>query len=315
MGEKHVEVKHLSKHYPPDIKAVDDISFEIEKGRIFSMLGPNGAGKTTTVEILEGLRTPTAGEVFVLGEDILRGYSKIRSRVGTLPQNFEPFDMLKPWEAIQYWANLYDRRITKREINELLESVNLSDRKNLHSKKLSGGERRKLGIALSIVNNPELLFLDEPTTGLDPKARRDVWELIDSIRDRGTTIFLTTHYLDEAEKLADDVAIMHRGKIIAEGAPGELIERYGKGTSIVLENAGRTGLKMLMDMGIDAELDPINSNNVIVTVRKHSDMKSMMARLASSDIPVTDIYTMRENLEDVFLSLVGSKMEDGVLKQ
>ncbi|MEM2838735.1 MAG: ABC transporter ATP-binding protein [Thermoplasmata archaeon] len=315
MRETIVEVENLSKHYPPDIRAVDDISFEIEKGKILSMLGPNGAGKTTTVEILEGLRTPTEGKVTVMGEDILRDYSRIRSRVGILPQNFEPFDMLKPWEAIQYWANLYDRRITKREINELLESVSLSDRRNLHSKKLSGGERRKLGIALSIVNDPELLFLDEPTTGLDPKARRDVWELIDHIRDKGTTILLTTHYLDEAEKLADDVAIMHRGKIIAKGTPGGLIEKYGKGTSIVLENAGQTGLKILRAMGIDAELDRINSNNVVVAMRRHSEMKSIMARLASSDISVTDIWTMRESLEDVFLSLVGSKMEDGVLRQ
>ncbi|MEM4264635.1 MAG: ABC transporter ATP-binding protein [Thermoplasmata archaeon] len=315
MRETIVEVENLSKHYPPDIRAVDDISFEIEKGKILSMLGPNGAGKTTTVEILEGLRTPTEGKVTVMGEDILRDYSRIRSRVGILPQNFEPFDMLKPWEAIQYWANLYDRRITKREINELLESVSLSDRRSLHSKKLSGGERRKLGIALSIVNDPELLFLDEPTTGLDPKARRDVWELIDHIRDKGTTILLTTHYLDEAEKLADDVAIMHRGKIIAKGTPGGLIEKYGKGTSIVLENAGQTGLKILRAMGIDAELDRINSNNVVVAVRRHSEMKSIMARLASSDISVTDIWTMRESLEDVFLSLVGSKMEDGVLRQ
>ena len=293
MTETIINVEGLSKHYPPDIKAVDGISFSIDTGTIFSMLGPNGAGKTTTVEILEGLRVPTAGKVTVMGENILKAYSKIRHKVGTLPQNFEPFDMLKPWEAIQYWADLYDTRITKKEINNLLESVGLSERKNLYSKKLSGGERRKLGIALSIVNNPELLFLDEPTTGLDPRARRDVWGLVNSIRDMGTTIFLTTHYLDEAEKLADDVAIMHRGKIIAEGSPGKLIENYGKGTVIVLENAGKAGLSRLKEKGIDARLDDSNQNDVIVVVKQHAKMMDVMSSLASSGIGVSDIYTKR----------------------
>ena len=315
MSENIVEVENLVKHYPPDVKAVDDISFTIGKGQIFSMLGPNGAGKTTTVEILEGLRNPTSGSARVLGADIFKDYSKIRGRVGTLPQNFEPFDLLKPWEAIQYWAALYDTSITKKEINRLIESVNLTDRKNLMSKKLSGGEKRKLGIALSLVNNPELLFLDEPTTGLDPKARRDLWSLIDSIRGKGTTIFLTTHYLDEAEKLSNDVSIMHKGKIIAHGRPDELVERFGRSTNIVLEGAGKTGFDKLRRMKIEATLDEIDDRNVLVAVKKHSEMKSVMATLANSDITMEDIYTRRESLEDVFLNLIGSKMEDGVLKE
>lgn len=315
MAGKIVEVENLVKHYPPDVKAVDDISFSIGKGQIFSMLGPNGAGKTTTVEILEGLRNPTSGSARVLGADIFKDYSKIRGRVGTLPQNFEPFDLLKPWEALQYWAALYDISITKKEVNRLIESVNLTERKNLMSKKLSGGEKRKLGIALSLVNNPELLFLDEPTTGLDPKARRDLWSLIDTIRDKGTTIFLTTHYLDEAEKLSDDVSIMHKGKIIAHGKPDELVERFGKSTIIVLEGAGKAGLDKLRKIGIEATLDEIDDRNVLVTVKKHSEMKSVMATLANSDVTMEDIHTRRESLEDVFLNLIGSKMEDGVLKE
>lgn len=310
-----VEVEHLVKHYPPNVKAVDDISFTIGKGQIFSMLGPNGAGKTTTVEILEGLRNPTSGSALVLGADIFKDYSKIRGRVGTLPQNFEPFDLLKPWEALQYWASLYNTPITKPEINKLIESVNLTERKDLMSKKLSGGEKRKLGIALSLVNNPELLFLDEPTTGLDPKARRDLWNLIDLIRDKGTTIFLTTHYLDEAEKLSNDVAIMHRGKMIAEGSPEELVEKHGKATIIVLEGAGNAGLAKLQKMGVKATIDDINEKDLLVPVKIHSEMKSMMATLANSDIQMDDIYTRRESLEDVFLNLIGSKMEDGVLKE
>lgn len=315
MPETVVEVENLVKHYPPDVKAVDDISFEIGGGQIFSMLGPNGAGKTTTVEILEGLRNPTSGKANVLGANIFKDYSKIRKKVGTLPQNFEPFDLLKPWEAVAYWASLYDIKITKKEINRLIESVNLTERKNLMAKKLSGGEKRKLGIALSLVNNPELLFLDEPTTGLDPKARRDLWNLIDVIRDKGTTIFLTTHYLDEAEKLANDVAIMHKGKIIAEGHPDELVEKYGESTIIVLEGAGRAGLAKLKQMNIKASVDDINEENVLVPVKKHSEMKSMMATLTNSDIAINDIYTKRETLEEVFLNLIGKKMVDGVLKE
>ena len=315
MADTIVRVENLKKHYPPNVKAVDDISFEIGRGTIFSMLGPNGAGKTTTVEILEGLRNPTSGSARVLDTDIFKDYSKIRKRVGTLPQDFEPFDLLKPWEAIGYWANLYDIKLSKKEVNDLLESVNLTERKNLMSKKLSGGEKRKLGIALSLVNNPELLFLDEPTTGLDPKARRDLWNLIGVIRDKGTTIFLTTHYLDEAEKLSDDVAIMHRGKIIARGPPDDLIEKHGKCTTIVLEGTGKAGLVKLKQMGVDAKLDETDDRNVLVDVKKHSEMKSTMAKLTNSDVPMDDIYTMRETLEDVFLNLIGSKMEEGVLKE
>jgi ABC-2 type transport system ATP-binding protein len=315
MAEIVVKVENLKKYYPPNVKAVDDISFDIEGGKVFSMLGPNGAGKTTTVEILEGLRNPTSGKATVLGADIFKDYSKIRKRVGTLPQNFEPFDLLKPTEAIEYWAHLYDIRITKKEIDGLIEAVNLTDRKSLMAKKLSGGEKRKLGIALSLVNNPELMFLDEPTTGLDPKARRDLWNLIDIIREKGTTIFLTTHYLDEAEKLSDDVAIMHKGKIIARGTPDELVEKYSKATIIVLEGAGKASLQRLKEMGFNASLDETYEGNVLVAVKKHSEMKATMAKLAGSDIKMDDIYTRRETLEDVFLSLIGSKMEDGVLKE
>ena len=210
-----IDVENLSKHYPPDVKAVDGVSFEIKSGQIFSMLGPNGAGKTTTVEILEGLRNPTSGTATIFGIDVTRDYSKIRDKVGILPQNFEPFDELKPPEAVEYWAGLYDKKMSRKDIERLLEKVDLIDRKNSVSKKLSGGEKRKLGIALSLINEPEVLFLDEPTTGLDPKARRDLWALIQEIRKKGTTVFLTTHYLDEAERLADDRLVPSQSSIMA----------------------------------------------------------------------------------------------------
>ena len=312
MDDGIVEVEDLAKRYPPDIMAVNGISFSIASGSVFSLLGPNGAGKTTTVEILEGLRTPTRGSMRVLGVDITKDYASIRGRVGTLPQNFEPFDNLKPVEAVHYWAKLFDVRKTRRDVSELLDVVGLSERKNLRSKKLSGGEKRKLGIALSLINDPELLFLDEPTTGLDPKARRDLWKLIEDIRTRGTTVFLTTHYLDEAEKLSDDVAIMHRGNIIARGSPSDLITRFGKTTVVVLEGVGMDGLTEITRRGIEAT--EVNGD-VLVPVKNPSEMRTIFAKLSSIELPVKDMYTRRQSLEDVFLSLVGAKMDEGVLQE
>jgi len=311
MSVNIVEVEHLKKHYPPDVKAVDDISFTIKSGEIFSMLGPNGAGKTTTVEILEGLRTPTSGDVKIFDENVRKDYDKIRYKVGILPQNFEPFELLKPIEALSYWSGLFSMNTSKKELDALIDSVGLTERKNILSKKLSGGEKRKLGIALSVINNPDLLFLDEPTTGLDPKARRDVWRLITEICEKGTTVLLTTHYLDEAEKLADNVAVMNRGKIIAEGSPEYLVEQYGKKTVIVLVGAGARGLEEVNRMGFSAsETD----GDVYVSCTGRSEMRDCFAKISSMDMPIKDMYTKRETLEDVFLNLVG-KMENGVLQQ
>ncbi len=305
-----VEVSGLVKHYPPDVRAVDGVDFSIHKGTIFSLLGPNGAGKTTTVEILEGLRSPTSGSAQVFGVDATKDYGSVRKKVGILPQNFEPFDMLRPPEAVEYWAKLYDMKATKRDIDAVLERVGLSNRKSSVSKKLSGGEKRKLGIALSIVNEPELLFLDEPTTGLDPRARRDLWKLIEEIRDKGTTVLLTTHYLDEAEKLSDDVAIMLKGKIVARGTPSELISKYGKLTVVVLAGAGKTGLYEVTRRGITATEE---DGDVLVPVSDPAEMRIVLAKLASIELTVKDMYTRKQTLEDVFLNVVGTKMDEGVL--
>jgi len=312
MSDSVIDVRGLCKRYPPNITAVDDISFSIERGRIYSILGPNGAGKTTTVEILEGLRVPTSGEVTVLGSDALRNYGHIRKKVGVLPQNFEPFDLLTPFEAVKYWSDLFDIPKTRIDIDRLLDEVGLSDRKKVMSKKLSGGEKRKLGIALSMVNDPELLFLDEPTTGLDPKARRDLWELIEKAKKRGATIVLTTHYLDEVEKLADDVAIMFNGKILVSGSPGELVSRYGSKTSIVLRGVGSAGMRELSCRGISSTE---KNGDVTVSVSNPSELRAMFAKLSSIPIDIEEIYTRRDTLEDVFLNLVGAKMDEGVLQK
>ena len=306
-----IEVKGLRKEYP-DIKAVDGIDFEVNPGQIFSLLGPNGAGKTTTVEILEGLRNPTAGKAKVFGADVTRDYRRIRERVGVLPQDFEPFDRLKPTEAIGYWSSLFDHKMSPQQIAKILETVGLTSRKGTQAINLSGGEKRRLGIAMALVGDPDLVFLDEPTTGLDAGARRELWGLIRSLKAAGKTVLLTTHYLDEAEQLADDVAIMNKGRIVARGSPEDLITRYGHGTTIVLAGAGQGGYDALTARGIVAQQE---NGNVLVHVDDPSLVRWTLAKVASIEMPLKEIYTRRPTLEDVFLRLIGARMKEGVLAE
>jgi len=214
-----VSVDGLRKRYG-QIQAVDGVSFEVRQGEIFALLGPNGAGKTTTVEILEGLRTADDGKAIVAGVDVRKDPAGVKGRIGVqLQQSAFPENFLAH-ELVELFALFYDRTVDSRA---LLRAVGLEDKANQKSEKLSGGQRQRLSIAIALVNEPQVLFLDEPTTGLDPQARRNLWELIRDIRQRGTTVFLTTHYLDEAEVLCDRVAIMDGGKIIALDSPRALI--------------------------------------------------------------------------------------------
>jgi len=309
LAEPIIDVRGLKKAYG-DIKAVDGIDFAVRAGEIFSLLGPNGAGKTTTVEILEGLRDPTAGQARVFGQDVRTGYGRIRERVGVLPQDFEPFDRLKPREAIRYWAALFGRDIDHERVDLLLDVVGLKDRADSLAMTLSGGEKRRLGIAMSLVGQPDLVFLDEPTTGLDPAARRELWALIRDLKARGKTVVLTTHYLDEAEQLADEVAIMNHGRIIARGTPADLIARMGSGTTIVLSGAGQAAVDALAAVGIKSELE---DGNVLVHVQTATDLRGVLARVTAIDVPLGEVYTKRGTLEDVFLKLVGARMREGEL--
>ncbi|MDG6999529.1 MAG: ABC transporter ATP-binding protein [Nitrososphaerota archaeon] len=225
-----IEVSSLKKNYG-QLKAVDEISFKVNEGEIFSLLGPNGAGKTTTVEILEGLRQKDGGDVKVLGYDPWKDGYELHRKIGVIPQGFRFFDKATPKEAIDYYSALFD---VKNDANEILRQVILEDSSKVQFENLSGGQKQKVGLALALVNNPQLLFLDEPTTGLDPQARRAIWQVIRSLKSQGRSILLTTHYLEEAEQLADKVAIMNKGKIIAAGTPEELITTYGSGKKMVM---------------------------------------------------------------------------------
>ncbi len=306
-----IEAHDLVKTYGT-LNAVDHLDLAVKGGTVFSLLGPNGAGKTTTVEILEGLRKATSGSATVLGSSVSTEYEKVRRKVGILPQDFEPFDRLTPTEAVSYWADMFGRRITKDEIKALLESVGLSERARVQAMRLSGGEKRKLGIAMSLAGAPELLFLDEPTTGLDPKARRDLWGLITGLKREGRTVFLTTHYLDEAERLADEVAIMHHGKVIERGTPQSLVADHGSSSAVVLVGAGKAGLEEARAAGFEAILE---GEDVVVAVRGNGGAKEALRRLADLKAPVQEIYTRRQTLEDIFLKLVGAGMEEGVLNE
>jgi ABC-2 type transport system ATP-binding protein len=225
-----IQVSSLKKHYG-QLKAVDDISFSVEKGEIFSLLGPNGAGKTTTIEILEGLRQRDDGEVTILDHDPWKEGDMVHKKIGVIPQGFEFFHNATPKEAIDYYAALFGVKVNP---DEILRQVILEDSKKVWFQNLSGGQKQKVGLALALVNDPELLFLDEPTTGLDPQARRAIWEVIRTLQGEGRTIMLTTHYLEEAEHLSDKVAIMNKGKIIAAGSPQELIAKYGSEKKMVM---------------------------------------------------------------------------------
>src|SRR3989337_2720065 len=220
-----IEVSSLKKYYG-EIKAVDGISFEVNEGEVFGLLGPNGAGKTTTIEILEGLRKREEGNVKVLGLDPWGNGYELHKRVGAMAQGFTFFEEANPREAIKYYADLFG---VKADPDEILREVILEDSAKNLFKNLSGGQKQKMGLALSLVNSPELLFLDEPTTGLDPSARRAIWEVIRGLKAKGRTIILTTHYLEEAEQLSDRVAIMNYGKIVAMGTSDEIIEQHGSG--------------------------------------------------------------------------------------
>ena len=299
-----IEVTHLEKTYGK-VRAVDDVSFSVRSGEVFSFLGPNGAGKSTTVEILEGLRRRSGGEARVLGFDPWTELDALKRRIGVIPQDFHFFPKLTPREAIQLYAKLFDLRV---DAGELLDRVELADKADAHYDTLSGGQQQKVGVALSLVNNPEVCFLDEPTTGLDPRARRSIWEVIRRLRTEGRTVFLTTHYLDEAQQLSDRIAIINLGKIIAEGSPDAIIARFGRPERLRI--VGESSLaERLKALGF-----PVVSGNgsVEVELRSRADALQILQTLSTTGVRWESFSTVRDTLEDVFIRLVG-RLEEGTL--
>jgi len=299
-----IEVTNLVKAYG-SLRAVDGVDCEVRTGEVFSFLGPNGAGKTTTVEILEGLRRRTSGEVRVLGLDPWTQLDQLRTRIGVIPQDFHFFPKLTPREAIRLYASLFGAKV---DVDELLARVELADKADDYYDTLSGGQHQKVGVALALVNDPELCFLDEPTTGLDPRARRSIWDVIRRLRDEGRTVFLTTHYLDEAQHLSDRIAIINRGRIIAAGSPTEIISRFGRPERlrIVGEPALRDRLTAL-----GFRVEP-SDGGMTVELRSKSDALRILETIASSGLRWESFSTQTDTLEDVFIQMVG-RLEDGSL--
>jgi ABC-2 type transport system ATP-binding protein len=301
-----IEVEGLAKRYG-NLSAIDHIDFTVDAGTVYAFLGPNGAGKTTTTEILEGLRQRTDGTVRVLGLDPWTEGYRLHLRVGVIPQDFRFFEKITPKEGIEYYGSLFG---TKPDPAALLRQVDLSDKANARFDTLSGGQKQKLGLALALTNNPEICFLDEPTTGLDPQARRSIWEVIRRLKREGRTVFLTTHYLEEAELLADQVGIIHHGKIIAAGTPGEIIQAHGRPERLVFRAAPELAEYFRQTLGLPALA---SEGRVEVTLASNHDAVRVLAAADASGIRWDDFVTRQDTLEDVFVRLVGP-MDDGALK-
>ncbi len=288
-----LEARHLVKRYP-GVLAVDDLSFTVCEGTCFGLLGPNGAGKTTTVEIIEGVTTATSGEVYYFGE--LAG-SRFREEVGIQFQNTALQDFLSVRETLQMFHSLYNRRA---DLDRIIEECSLGELLDRDNRKLSGGQRQRLLLAVALVNRPKLIFLDEPTTGLDPQARRNFWELVQRILASGATVILTTHNMDEAQILCDEIAIMDVGKIIVQGAPNTLLQDRYQGLIIELPVADLSD-----DLGT-IEHRVIDNMGVVEIVS--TDITASLKDLSAHVTGLNRIKIRQPNLEDLFLDLTGHSL-------
>ncbi len=288
-----LEARNIKKHYP-DVLAVDGVSFSVREGICFGLLGPNGAGKTTTVEIIEGVTSATSGDVFYYGE--IAG-KKFRQEAGIQFQNTALQDFITVRETIEMFRSLYSRQA---DFDTIVEQCSLGDLLDRDNRKLSGGQRQRLLLAVALVNKPRLIFLDEPTTGLDPQARRNFWDLVQSIRAGGSTILLTTHYMDEAQVLCDEIAIMDTGQIIAQGSPDELLQKQYDGLIIELPISDLTD-----DLsGIDhTVLENLGIIEVVTT-----DVSESLRLLAPHVSNLNQIRIRQPDLEDLFLDLTGHSL-------
>jgi len=287
--------------------AVDEVSFEVNEGEIFGLIGPNGAGKTTTMECVEGLRTPDRGTISVLGLNPFRDVYKLQDRIGVQLQQAQLQKRIKVWEAVDLWAALYQKKTVDGE--RLLEQLGLIEKRNAWFMTLSGGQKQRLFIALALINDPEVVFLDELTTGLDPQSRRAIWDLVRGIRERGKTVFLTTHLMEEAERLCDRVAIIEHGRIIDIDCPQSLVKRHCPERTVVLATDGRNAAEHFR---VIPGVEEVICSNSQFTIRGRGDdlVTEVIHCLSENQFRVTDFRTVLPNLEDVFLKLTGRSIRD-----
>jgi ABC-2 type transport system ATP-binding protein len=295
--EPVIVVDKLCKHYGA-LRAVDNISFSVKSGEVFAFLGPNGAGKSTTAEVIETIRVPTSGTVTVLGMDVTKRKAEVVRRIGVLPQNFSSFDRITVRETLQYYARVFGCRA---DIDALMDLTHLRDKSAALFNTLSGGLKQRLGIAVALVSDPEIVFLDEPTTGLDPHARRQVWEVLKGLKGRGKTVFLTTHYMEEAELLADTVAIISNGRIVAIDSPARLTEEHAEQTRLTLKSIDPAAAMAIRKMGFSPILN--DDDSLWVPVKTPEDVRRILEELERSGLALGGLDVRKPNLEEVFLKL------------
>jgi ABC-2 type transport system ATP-binding protein len=301
-----IQVSGVRKSYGSTV-AVEEVSFEVNEGEIFGLIGPNGAGKTTTMECIEGLRRPDRGSISVLGLDPVKDVYKLQERIGVQLQQAQLQKRIKVWEAVDLWASLYQKKAIDGE--RLLAQLGLRDKRDAWFMDLSGGQKQRLFIALALINDPELVFLDELTTGLDPQSRRAIWDLVRGIRERGKTVFLTTHLMEEAERLCDRVAIIEHGRIIDIDKPENLVKRHCPERTVVLATDNAIAEKCFRAIpGVEAVI----REDSRFTIRGRGDdlVTEVIHCLSENGIRVADFRTILPNLEDVFLKLTGRSIRE-----
>jgi ABC-2 type transport system ATP-binding protein len=301
-----IQVRDFRKTYHSTV-AVDDVSFEVYDGEIFGLIGPNGAGKTTTMECVQGLRTPDRGTISVLGLDPFRDVYALQDRIGAQLQQAQLQKRIKVWEAVHLWAGLYRRKTS--DGDRLLEQLGLADKRHAWFMTLSGGQKQRLFIVLALINDPEVVFLDELTTGLDPQSRRTIWELVRDIRQRGKTVFLTTHLMEEAERLCDRVAIIDHGRIIDMNTPEALVRRYCPERTVILTTDDAMAPDRFRAM---PQVTTVGAENGRLTIHGTGDdfVTEVIRCLGEERIRVTDFRTVMPTLEDVFLKVTGHSIRD-----
>ncbi len=304
-----IEVNDLKKYYGAT-KAVDGISLTVEQGEVFGMLGPNGAGKTTTTEIIEGLRSADSGTVQVLGLDVRREPQKVKARIGVQLQTTALYPRLTVREVLELFSTFFPGE--KRSVETLIDLVNLREKTKTLSRDLSGGQRQRLSVALALINRPEIVFLDEPTTGLDPQARRSLWDIIREIQSSGATVFLTTHYMEEAQVLCNRVAVVDAGKVIALDTPNALIQQNFKETAIEFDLLGEMPPEGTFRAlkGVSRPARRENHHITLYTEEATATLGGLTDLSESGVIRFDDLHLRRATLEDVFLKLTGKRIRE-----
>lgn len=300
-----IEVKDLVKKYG-DLTAVNGISFVVQPGETFGILGPNGAGKTTTLEMLEGLKTITAGQVLLDGHDVRKEPMKVKAKIGVQLQSSSFFDGLNLKELLDTFAALYGRRV---DAIKLLKKVQLEEKAGARVKELSGGQKQRLSIAVALVNEPKVLFLDEPTTGLDPQARRNLWDLVASIKKEGKTIVLTTHYMEEAEVLCDRIAIMDHAKIVAMGTTAELLQQSDINSSIEFDTGNKCSPDHLAKLPAVEKVSEEDFHYHIISSSPEATLSALFQHSHACS-PILNLQLHQATLEDVFLKLTGHELRE-----